>query len=98
MKLNIIKVLNNIANEEATVSLLNDPYAFWNITSEIELKHEYENYKEQLKWSNDSAWEMIEWLDKNGYDYSHWKIEKELTFDEWLAKEMEIRSKYLVAA
>ena len=98
MKLNIVKVLNNIAAEEATVMMLTNPDAFWNCTAASDIKDEYEYYREGIEMDNDSAWEMIEWLEKHGMDYSHWTIKKVLPFDEWLENRNAQLSKYLVAA
>ena len=99
MKLNIIKVLNNIAAEEATVVMLNDPEAVWNLpNNEEELRDDYNYYKVGVEMENDGAWDLIEHCEKYGWDYSHVKIEKVMTFDEWLEKRNEMMSKYLVAA
>ena len=95
MKLNIIKVLNEIANEEATLVMLNDPDAQWNATIESDLRNAYKYYKVGVEMENDSSWELIEWLDKHGYDYSHIKIKKLMPFNEWKEKNY---SKYLIAA
>ena len=95
MKLNIIKVLNTIAAEEATVVKLNDPKADWNATAESDLKNAYDYYKLGIEMENADAWDLIEWLDKHGEDYSHVKIEKIMSFDEWKEKNY---SKYLIAA
>ena len=98
MKLNIIRVLNEIANENASMVILNDPDAFWNATAENDLHNAYDNYKQMIEYDNESAWDMIEWLDKHGQDYSHWHIKKVLSFDEWLKEEMKMRANYMVAA
>ena len=99
MKLNIIKVLNTIESEEATIIMLTDPNAFWNRTNEDELRDEYLCYKQETEWKNDYTWQAIEWYEKHGYDYSDLvkSLKKVMTFDEWLAQRKEIMSKYLVA-
>ena len=98
MKLNIISILNNIAAEEATVSALVNPNASWNINSEKELKNAYDYYKMHVEMENANTFDLIEHCEKYGWDYSHIHFNKLLTWEEWLAKEMEMRSRYMVMA
>ena len=98
MKLNIVSVLNSIANEEATVMMLIDPYASWNINSEIELRNAYDYYKTGIEMENEISLDLIEHCIKYGWEVPNISYKKLMTYDEWLKKEMEMRSKYLIAA
>ena len=97
MKLNIIKVLNEIAAADATVVMLNDPDAVWNLpNNENDLYQDYLYYKMDTEMENDSTWDLIEHCEKYGWDYSHLNIKKVLTFDEWLIEENKMRANYMV--
>ena len=97
MKLNIIKVLNEIAAADATVVMLNDPDAVWNLpNNENDLYQDYLYYKMDTEMENDSTWDLIEHCEKYGWDYSQLNIKKVLTFDEWLIEENKMRANYIV--
>lgn len=98
MKLNLVNVLNTIAVENESEAILRDPDAFWNINPEKELKDAYDYYKMGVEMENDYTIDLIEHCIKYGWDYDHIKCKKVLTWDEWLAEEMETRSRYMVAA
>ncbi len=101
MKLNIIKVLNEIAAADATVVMLNDPDAVWNLPNNDEALYEaYECYKHDTEYSNSDILDIIEWNEKHGYDYSNWLkyLKNVLTFEEWLANENKMRANYMVTS
>ena len=101
MKLNIIKVLNEIAAEEATVVMLNDPDAVWNWpNNDADIYDDYICYKHDTEYGNADTLDMIEWNEKHGYDYSNWLkyLKKVLTFEEWLAEENKMRANYMVTS
>lgn len=96
MKLNIINVLNEIANEEATVIMLNDPDAFWNMDSIQDLFNAYEYYKCGVEMENESTIDLIEHCIKYGWECPNIKCEKVLSFDEWEISHNNMMAKYLV--
>jgi len=99
MKLNIIKVLNEIAAADATVVMLNDPDAVWNLPNNNEaLREDYECYKHDIEYDNADTWDMIEHCEKYGWDYSRWLnyLKKVMTFEEWLTEENKMRANYMV--
>lgn len=98
MKLNVVNVLNEIAREEASVKLLNDSSAFWNLTNDDDVRDAYDYYAHMTHILNEQNWELIEWLDKYNRDYSHVRINKVMSFDEWLEEKNKIDSRYLVYA
>jgi len=61
MKINIIKVLNEIAAADATVVLLNDPDAVWNLpNNDADIYDDYLYYKHDTEYDNADTWDMIE--------------------------------------
>ena len=98
MKLNLTAVLNIIAVENESAAILNDPDADWNINPEKELENDYAYYKMRVEMENDYTIDLIEHCEKYGWDYFNIFCEKVLSYEEWLAEEMKVREKYLVAA
>ena len=98
-KMNLVKVMNEIECENATMALLLDKEAFWNITSEQDDRDAYDNYKYYLEDHNEGCWDMIEWLEKNGKDYTHWAdmLEKPKSYEEWLAEWQKVKQRYMAA-
>ena len=99
--MNIIKVLNEINAEEATVVMLNNPEAVWNLpNNEADIYDDYLYYKRDTELENDDTWDMIEWNEKHGLDYSSWLkyLKKVMTFEEWLAEENKMRANYMVTS
>ena len=92
MKINVINVINAIEVENATME-----NAMPILTEKEDRDNEYAYYKWQVQSSNDYTWELIEWLDKYGRDYSHLKIEKIMSYKEWLEERLKVMAKYLVA-
>jgi hypothetical protein len=99
MKLNIIKVLNEIAAADATVVMLNDPDAVWNLpNNENDLYQDYLYYKMDTEMENYYTLDLIEHCEKYGWDYSRWLnyLKKVMTFEEWFIEESKMRANYMV--
>ena len=98
MKLNVVRVLNSIATEEATVANLIDSEAFWNKRASDDYRDMYEYDKFMTEMVNSQTLEMLDWCEKNNIDCSNVTLDKVYTYNEWLKNEMNIHSKYLIAA
>ena len=91
MKLNLVKVLNAILAEEATVN----PVVM--SSREEDYRNSYANYKAQTEWENNNTLDLIEHCEKYGWDYSHIKCKPVLSYEKWLAETKAVEARYLVA-
>ena len=98
-RMNLVKVMNQIESENATMAMLLNPDAFWNKDASIDIQEAYEYYVTRTKMQNDDAWDMIEHCERYGWDYTKWldDVKEPMPFLEWLMEWQSEADKYMVS-
>ena len=98
-RMNLVNVMNEIESENATMALLLDPQAEWNITNSIDIRNSYDYHATGVEMENDSTWDFIEHCEKWGWDYDedNWRIKDIMPFEEWFKVWKSEASKYMVS-
>lgn len=95
-RLNLTKVLNTIESENATMTLLLDKNALWNLNNEEYLKDEYRAYVMNTEWQNDYEWGYIKWCERNNIEIKNCNIETIKSYEEWLKEYKNDMARYMV--
>ena len=94
MKLNLTNVLNEIEKENATMIMLLDPEADWNVSAIEDFENLYAWEKMLCEGSREQDFEYLDYCDKYGIDYTGYKVTHVPTWPEFMAEMRE----YMIAA
>ena len=97
MKLNITKVLANIANEEYSTRFLLNANTEWNISADTDYINMYRTEVEMLNQKNMMVQECLSWS-ANNHQVCNARLETIPTFEEWMTNQLNQTSKYFVEA